>query len=524
MTPMKTGTLLVWAAGAALVFGLLYRLVPIFLSDETLAQFFVTEDGYLMLTVARNLAIGNGLSVSGGEIPTNGVQPLATLFFTLPYMVTGGDKLASLIGVLLLSTLFAVAGAVAIRAFARAALAPQTDAPVWPLLVTALWFVGPIALFHTMNALETGLYTFMVVATACYFGHLCARGGQFSWTGRIILGSLCGLVFLSRNDGVFLVAALLLTRFIDTQVRGEQNFRQALAESVPMGVISLLWAAPWLINNYLLFGSIMPISGYAQSMTAQFGSNADMAPIRFFETMFPMLPVPKRVELMLLPGILAGAATLAILGLFLWRAIRRGGTFRPVLIAYGAYGVVLVTYYALFFGAQHFLSRYFAPVAPLLITALVSVGLDLADRLGRERGRAVLGGIGMVSLALSIALLARFALPGAKPHGHFQVVEWLDENVGDETWVGAVQTGTIGYWHDRTINLDGKVNPEALRARMTEGDVLAYVIDSRIDVLADWVGITRWAANEKAGFNEAFELVEQDPKRNLGVLRRRAAP
>ena len=37
-----------------------------------------TEDGYLMLTIARNMALGNGMSTADGELPTNGTQPLAT--------------------------------------------------------------------------------------------------------------------------------------------------------------------------------------------------------------------------------------------------------------------------------------------------------------------------------------------------------------------------------------------------------------------------------------------------------------
>jgi len=37
---------------------------------------------------------------------------------------------------------------------------------------------------------------------------------------------------------------------------------------------------------------------------------------------------------------------------------------------------------------------------------------------------------------------------------------WVRENVSVDTWVGASQSGTLGYFHDRTINTDGKVNTE----------------------------------------------------------------
>ncbi len=517
---MTTRTLLLTATLFALVFGFCYRLFPILVSDDAVARFFITEDGYLMLTVARNIALGLGLSVSDGTIPTNGVQPLATFLYTLPYLATGGEKHTSLVGILLISTLISVAAAGMLRLFARAALTPQSTDPVWPLLVAALWFAGPTALFHTMNGLETGLYTLMVVTTACYFGHLLARGGQFSWTGRIVLGALCGLVFLARIDGAFFVTALLLTRFITTQLRGEQTLREALAEGIPAGLMSLLIAAPWLVNNMMLFGSPMPISGYAQSLNATFGSNLGAAPFRFFETLFPMLPLPRKLESWAWLGVVLGLLSLAVLAAFLRQAWRRGGVFLPVLIAYGAYAVMILVYYALFFGAEHFLARYFAPLAPLCITALVSVGLDLARAL--PRGPVLLRAAGVLALVLSLGLITRLALPGGKTHGHFQVVEWIETHVPDATWVGAVQTGTLGYWHDRTINLDGKVNPDALAARMEAGDVLGYVVESPIDYLADWIGIAGWASQDKGGFRDTFELIEKDPARNLAVLRRRA--
>ena len=104
---------------------------------------------------------------------------------------------------------------------------------------------------------------------------------------------------------------------------------------------------------------------------------------------------------------------------------------------------------------------------------------------------------------------------------HKQVVDWVQTNVAEGQWVGAIQTGTLGFFHDRTINLDGKVNPDALHARIVEGHVLNYVVQSKIYYLTDWTGITSWLSRkESPRFTEAFELVVKDEQRNLGVLRR----
>jgi hypothetical protein len=113
-------------------------------------------------------------------------------------------------------------------------------------------------------------------------------------------------------------------------------------------------------------------------------------------------------------------------------------------------------------------------------------------------------------------------LPGADGQGHFQVVDWVEANVPDSAWIGAVQTGTLGYWHDRTINLDGKVNPEALAVLRREGHVLNYVRESEIQFLVDWEGIATWI--ERDGFGEVFEVLAHDSDANLAALRRREAP
>jgi hypothetical protein len=97
---------------------LLFRLLPIALGMPAPAELFMTEDGYLMLRVARNMAIGLGMSVSEGTIATNDVQPMATFLFTIPYPITGGDKATSLIGIHLILAAISVGALFAIRAFA----------------------------------------------------------------------------------------------------------------------------------------------------------------------------------------------------------------------------------------------------------------------------------------------------------------------------------------------------------------------------------------------------------------------
>ena len=511
-------TLVVRLVAAALLIGLVIRLWPMAMGMPALGQAFVTEDGYLMLTVARNLAMGLGLSVSEGTIPTNGVQPLATLLYAVPYVLTDGDKVTTLYPLHVLWAAIAVAGAVALRAFAGRVLGPLGLAPVWAWMAVALWFCGPLPAQHTMNALETGLYTLLILLACLQFMRVVGRGAQVGTGDLVLMAGLLGLVFLGRNDGIFLVVSLSVVWLVHALVTlGMRPAELARKLALP-AVVCAAVVAPWLIHNQLLFGSIVPISGTAQSLAVEFGRNAALVPAVLFENMFTMLPIPNRFETMPPVMIVVGLAVLAVLGRFVWRAWKVGGAVRLVVLGYLLHGIAISTYYGLFFGAPWFMPRYTAAVSPLLVIALVAVGWEVVQLVARQRAVPIMGVLGIASLVLSLGLLSR-ALPSGQ--GHFHVVRWVEENVSTDTWVGAVQTGTLGYWHDRTINLDGKVNPEALQARRDLGHVLFYVRDSEIDYLADWIGITGWV--EREGFGAYFEVIVDNPRGNLGVLRRREA-
>jgi hypothetical protein len=505
--------------GLLIMAGFLFRLWPTIAGMPALANFFITEDGYLMLTVSRNMAIGNGMSVSDGTIATNGVQPLIAFVFAVPYLLTEGDKVSSLIAVHLIHAMLALVAVFAIRALAARLMTPRDDATHWPWVAALMWFLGPLLLRHSMNGLETGLYTLTIVVALLLFARMIEAD---SLQRRLGFGAFCGLVVLARNDGVFFVASAFLVWASIELFVNRLSIVAMCARLTPPGLLSIAVAAPWLINNAVRFGSIVPVSGTAQSQGAELGQNIPLLPVTLFEHLFPMLPIPggfERTPWLMGIAILCIAVTLS---LFLWRQFKHGTPVaRALSMIYLVYGVSLVGYYGLFFGAPHFLGRYTAPLAPLLIIAALVAALELGRLINRKDLLAwCYGGLGLVLICL---LLVRMALPGMTRQGHEQVVAWIQENVPPTVWVGAVQTGTLGYWHDRTYNLDGKVNPEALAAIRTNGHVLDYVVDSPIAYIADWAGVGRWISLDAAqnGFAETFELLVQDDAANLAVMKRR---
>ena len=499
-----------------LVFGTAYRVWPVIVGQPALSEFFITEDGYLMLTDARNLAGGLGMSVSEGTIATNGVQPLQAIVFALFYQLADGDKTGGLVYVHLFHASISVLTFFATHRFAARFFAANPANALLPWAIAALWFLSPLLVRHSMNALETGLYTLMVLLAAMQFMRMIERGPDSSLLARLGFGVLCGLVFLSRNDAVFLLASIFAVWAVVEVFVWRQSIVAMVTRLLPPGLMSIVVSLPWLINNQINFGSIIPVSGPAQSLNVEFGRNASLLPSKLFETAMPMFPVPGSMERSSIVVAVCLVTLVVVLALFLWRTFLKADLgVKAAVSSYFLFGCALAAYYGLWFGAAHFLSRYLAPLAPILILAAMVAALAIGRIIMRQKPDLVANIYAGLGIAISSALLLRALLPGVTEQGHAQVVAWVDQNVPQEVWVGAVQTGTLGYWHDRTINLDGKVNPAALAARREIGHVLEYVVESEIDYIVDWYGVGKWAEEP------ASETGNADKKKEAFGLGRR---
>ncbi len=508
------------AAIAALLFsvGLAARLAPLLDVGGRLFRQFPTEDGYLMLTIARNVALGKGMSVADGLQPTNGTQPLATLLWAGVFWLAGGDREHGVLGVLLLEVALSCGAALLLYLLARRLLRELPHGESAALLLSSAWFAAPLVVMHSMNCLETGLYAAAVVAAAI----ACADSPQAErWSAWRCLGigALLGLTFWTRNDAVFLVlAACLLHVGWGLFERGKPLSRR-ISETFLFGATSVAVASPWLVFNQIRFGAIVPVSGQSEALEARFAENILSAPNTLFEYATLYLPIPGSLEQA--PWvILFTVGTCALVAVLVVRVLRTGSPAARAVTALGViFGLCVVAFYGLTFGAGYFFSRYVFPISPflaLLWGAVLRRGWELANASGWKAAPPV---VGILLVAFAVGLDARLYRNGSS-HLHFQVVEWVRQNVPDDAWVAAPQSGTLGFFHDRTINLDGKVNPAALAARRVEGGVARYLVERReIEYLADWEGLAIWAKQPLIG--SQFELVVDDLARNLAVLRRR---
>jgi hypothetical protein len=467
-----------------------------------------TEDGFLMLTVARNIALGLGMSTAQGTIPTNGVQPLSTLLDAICFALAGGDRTVGVALVMALSVLIAGASLVAMIRLGALLFAGNRAALTLTLLAAALWFASPVVVAHSMNGLETGLYFLLLLLTTEFFlSHASDPTRDLKARHAVGLGLLLGLTFWARNDAVFLALAMAGAR-LGLSWRLPALWGRRLFEMALSGATMAAVAAPWMIHNYLRFGSVVPISGKAEG-TNQIGANLPLLPAKLAEFVTVVGAIPNTAEsrppiqLASVALVLAGVLAALVIG---WRF--RGRTRAAVVLGLG-YSVLLAAYYGAFFGAPHFLSRYTAPISVFAAFLTVTVAAWL---LRGFRLRAVFP----LALALVAVGLDARHYRQSREHMHFQVVNWIDGHVAEDSWVGAIQSGTVGFFHDRTINLDGKTNPDALKARFADR-MKDYIETSRIEYLADWEGIAEW----EKWLAPTFSVAVDDPAQNLAVLKRR---
>lgn len=481
-----------------------------------------------MLTIARNIALGNGMSTAAGTIPTNGTQPLFNLIEAVGFAVVGGDKTLGVAIALGLQIIISLVAARFLFLLARRVLCDRPYNREIAALTSGLWYASAVAIPHTMNCLETGLYvTLVLISVYVWYGKEIGRNRlRFSAKSAIGIGILLGLTFWARIDAVFLIAAITSWHTLLGLWENRQQFLRRMVESTIMGLTSIVVASPWLINNYVNFGSLMPISGTAQSATASFGQNVLELPSKLFEYASIVLPVPQVLERSLPVLLATSLVVLVYASIAIFIAFKMTHNERILLYVTATFGTCLVGYYGLLFGAAHFVGRYTFPISPFLAILTVTMVVLGWERWGGSIGIRQLLSLGTLSLlVLALVLNLRLYREGTT-HPHFQVVRWIEENASEETWVGAVQTGTLGFFHDRTVNLDGKVNPNALAAKL-EQKIPEYVatqtFDDRggkIDYLADWIGIASWMKHSPISQN--FEVVVEDRQANLAVLRRKS--
>ncbi len=433
----------------------------------------LTEDGYLLLSVSRHLATGRGFSADGLH-PTNGFQPLFTVLASLPYLVAGGNRIAGLRGVLALDALFYVVtgclvGLICRRMFAPGTMAFRLAAPLGAVSFLSADYV----ITSSFNGLETGLLLLVYALIWWYW----STHDLNSPVQQVILGLLLGAAVLARIDSIFLVASVAAHFAWQRQVRAA-----LLATVLPIAV-----SAPWWIYNLALTGSLMPTSGNSEHTWAlsiarvkeMFQAvTTDIVPWTYLSR-FDTFPVALlRIACVIL--IIAACRQLPGRTTQVLRGLKCGQVESFGKIILGAAGLLIV-WYTLYSHATYFYGRYLAPI--MLVATVGGIWLLFGAICTRRAFIPV--GIAAVLSLVAVAVFCALDVGKLFPGNSMltQQVALVESRVPSSATVAAGQSGTLSYYRDGVINLDGKSNIDVLSR---QNDIPAYLAALKVQWVCDW--------------------------------------
>ncbi|MDP4199237.1 MAG: hypothetical protein Q8922_05700 [Bacteroidota bacterium] len=495
--------------------GFLSRIALAFRSEWQIASRPYLDDAYYLFSCARHLALGHGFTVDGIH-PTNGIQALICLLYAPGFWISSdpsvGLRLTFLVGALVQAASTIVLALLLKRMqkytgetssfmftmFGRRISTPIIGALLWTI-------IAPLA-DQNGSGLETGLVALILLTTLLYFQVVLELGWNISRS--CLIGAALGLMVLARVDSALFVLGFALVELWRTRMRA---FGFVAIAVVVAGTISL----PWWIYSFTRFGSFMPISGAAESIGRPIGENLlqtstalfDMLTIFFNHVYFAWPPWFEVASFLSL----CCAWMLLLQRLDAVKYLKAQFDLR-VLAPLVVFSVLLLIFYNFFFSAPHFLVRYLHSFR-VLILILAAALTPLLARAVREWSSR----IGKFAVVVFILMAAYFSIYRyvneyiAPPKSDFyRVGLWARQHTGQ---VGMDQSGTAGFYAPNVINLDGKVNRDALAA-IEAGGIGQYIAREKIEYLADWKPLVERLVMDAKKYGADYSLFD-----SIGYIR-----
>lgn len=474
------------APSVILIVAILLYGALLFRPNGQLAAKPITEDAYYALTVARNVAHSDGITIDG-EHSTNGFQPLFTAYEVGLYSIFRNDFLV-LRALLFTQIVILVATALILGRIVADSLDEERTRRGAVPVTMALYLTATTTTLNTLNGLETGL----VLLLLCIFWRRHQLYGHTRPKDVALQGVLFGLCILARIDTVFLAFPLFALTFVEAR-----RLRTAiLRTSVIVGLGALL-SSPWWIYGIMEFGSPVPISG--QATGGGFGITGLQLHSTFLHLSANLIPwlYASRFDILLL-AVLRYAIFAAATIFLVWHTRHqrfasrvntsvsdktvRSRRFAAVLVGCC---ILLVCYYTFGSWTSGFYIRYFSPISLIGVWVIAQALLLVKPRRFAIPVWATAGTFAAIGLVGSAMLALPNGPTGMRTNAALtQQMPLVERHVPPDAWVAAGQTGTLGFWRPRVVNLDGKVNVEMLRARQ-EGRLVEEIDRLGIDWVCD---------------------------------------
>jgi arabinofuranosyltransferase len=399
---------------------------------------FLSDDSYITLAYAKNLVLGHGFVFNHPPATLGTTTPLftmivAALAFVLP---TLGIR-----SVAVFFTAFCWLGIVWILYFFRKAWGLEDwQAGIVGLVVIASGWVGFLGM-------EAYLFAFLLVlSTSLYFSNRLLMAGLAS-----------GLLFLTRGEGVLVLAALLIAGTIQQYHKGnlaDVQFAKRVLRIVAGFAIPVLL---WFLYAHYTFGSFLPNTlatkqaqgqsglwpSFWQSMTRNWmpawGRSFDIPGLSFLNVWWIVSFV----------GLVAA-------GLKRRRWLVFAGWISLYVLGYAVLNVSAYDWYQL--PIQFVLNLFFA----LGIIEIVETTMNRLKPKNFSVGTSVLVA-GLLLSVLAIPTVGELSAHEGDIRGRSYVglSLWLRENTRDTASIAYIEIGYLGYYTDnRIVDLAGLTSPD----------------------------------------------------------------
>ena len=232
---------------------------------------FIVDDGFFYPQIARFIAHGQG-STFNGWMPTDGYHPLWMIVCVLAAKITSQSTalLQILGGVGDLLILFSL---IVLVKFAEVDRKRGVFAGVILLLFMSM-VLANWRLLETDLALALQIATLAVVVPI--FPTVQARLGRWR---NVALGTLLGLVMLSRLDLVFFAATVLSYQLFSRRESVSASSR--IRSTFVQGLIATILVLPYFVWNYRSFHHLEPVSGAIKSTFPHINRHPGLSAIVF---------------------------------------------------------------------------------------------------------------------------------------------------------------------------------------------------------------------------------------------------
>lgn len=431
----------------ALITGLVIRLVIVFQPDTSLLTRWGSDDLYYYSQIAGHVANGDGFTFDGIH-GTNGFQPLF-LFALIPFgswMLN--DWYSSWVVVSLVVTAFSILTCFQLRKWVQ-----EFGGSEWfGVLLPSVFILHPKILSVTLNGTEAALSFLMLTLSLRAF--LWMKEQRKFWQSAFVF-SLFVLTRMEFSLILFAIAVLGL-------VQGQSLKRWFLVAIAP-----IVTFASWLVINYISSGSVMPSSGQAKSI------HADWYDFSFFDGLKGAIGTVFYAESALSWAVVG----LTVVGLFIL-ILKRKKSLLSLLLCLGivSMGLLFITIKTLHgFRDWYLIPQYF------ILISVIAIGLEW---LISERRTYLIFIAGFFAILWGEASWAPRKFNGQLI---VQSCEEICEMVPKGSRIGAYNAGLtgacLGARYD-VVNLDGVVNNSIL-PYLKERQLGLYVRYSEIDFLFD---------------------------------------